>query len=213
MGRPSAADFSRDIAQEPADWRGTVADPGGDHQAERATRHHARLIVDAAPGIRSRSTASRWPLGVDPRCTVHVRLALAKGADDLGISTLAPSIVYLSTAPNRKDTPMTSSDTTKVQEAPSGGHGHDHPFQVTVRTLAGHHVSETVRPDDTVAELTAKAIEHFVAKGELVPGDYALTLPRTGGEAELDPTAILRDAGVVEGDVLVLVSRQPHVDG
>jgi hypothetical protein len=108
---------------------------------------------------------------------------------------------------------MTFSDTTNVQEAPGGGHGHIHPFQVTVRTLAGHHVSEMVRPDDTVAELTAKAVKHFVAKGELVPGDYALTLPRTGGEAELDPTATLGDAGVVEGDVLVLVSHKPHVDG
>jgi hypothetical protein len=65
---------------------------------------------------------------------------------------------------------MTSSDTTNVQEAEAtgGGHGHNHPFQVTVRTLAGHHVSETVRPDDTVTELTARTVKHFVAKGELV---------------------------------------------
>lgn len=95
----------------------------------------------------------------------------------------------------------------------SGGDADNHPFKVTVRTLAGHHVAETVKPDDTVAELTAKAVKHFVAKGELVVGDYVLTLPRTGGEAELDPTAALRDAGVVEGDVLVLVSRKPQVDG
>lgn len=108
---------------------------------------------------------------------------------------------------------MTSSDTTKAQEAQSGDHGHNHPFQVTVRTLAGHHVSETVRPDDTVAELTTTTVKHFVAKGELTPGDYALTLPRTGGEAELDSTATLRNAGVVEGDVLVLISHKPHVDG
>lgn len=108
---------------------------------------------------------------------------------------------------------MPTVDTPHAQQTMSGGHADNRPFKVTVRTLAGHHVAETVKPDDTVAELTAKAVKHFVAKGELVAGDYALTLPRTGGEAELDPTATLRDAGVVEGDVLVLVSRKPQVDG
>ncbi len=108
---------------------------------------------------------------------------------------------------------MPTVDTPHAQQTMSGGHADTHPFKVTVRTLAGHHVAETVKPDDTVAELAAKAVKHFVAKGELVAGDYALTLPRTGGEAELDPTATLRDAGLVESDVLVLVSRKPQVDG
>jgi hypothetical protein len=108
---------------------------------------------------------------------------------------------------------MPTADTPHAQQTMSGGYGDNHPFKVTVRTLAGHHVAETVKPDDTVAELTAKAVKHFVARGELVAGDYALTLPRTGGEAELDPTAALRDVGIVEGDVLVLVSRKPQVDG
>ena len=93
------------------------------------------------------------------------------------------------------------------------GHNPNHPFKVTVRTLAGHRLSQTVKPNDTVAELTVETVKHFVAKGELVEGDYMLTLPRTGGEAELDPTASLRDIGVVEGDVLVLVNRKPQVDG
>ncbi len=100
-----------------------------------------------------------------------------------------------------------------MQQTAPGSHGDNHPFKVTVRTLAGHHVAETVRPDEKVAELTAEAVKHFVAKGELAAGDYALTLPRTGGEAELDPTATLCDAGVVEGDVLVLVNRKPQTDG
>ena len=108
---------------------------------------------------------------------------------------------------------MTTADSSQRQQTVAGGHRGSHPFKVTVRTLAGHHVSETVKPGDTVAELTAEAVKHFVAKGELTAGDYALTLPRTGGEAELDPTATLRDAGVVEGDVLVLVNRKPQVDG
>jgi hypothetical protein len=95
---------------------------------------------------------------------------------------------------------------------PSGGHRHNHPLQVTVRTLAGHHVSEALRPDDTVAELTAKTVKQFVAKSKLVPGDYALTLPRLAvkpSSTRPRPCAMR----VVEGDVLVLVSHKPHVDG
>lgn len=87
------------------------------------------------------------------------------------------------------------------------------PFKISIKTLAGHSLKDNVKPDDSVAEVTDKAVKHFVAKGELAPGEYALTLPRTGGEAELDPTATLSEAGVVEDDVLVLVSRKPQVDG
>jgi hypothetical protein len=108
---------------------------------------------------------------------------------------------------------MPTEDTQHPQRTMSGSRGDNHSFNVTVRTLAGHRVAVTVRPDEKVAELTARAVKHFVAEGELAAGDYALTLPRTGGEAELDPTATLRDAGVVEGDVLVLVNRKPQTDG
>lgn len=116
---------------------------------------------------------------------------------------------------------MTNTGTTKheqgdgQQEQHDGkpGQGGGHPFKVTVRTLAGHSRKDTVKPSDTVAELTDDAVKHFVAKGELTDGAYALTLPRTGADAELDPTATLHDAGVVEDDVLVLVSRKPQVDG
>ena len=93
------------------------------------------------------------------------------------------------------------------------GRGGDKPFEVTVRTMAGHSRKDTVKPSDTVAEVTDDAVKHFVSKSELTAGAYALTLPRTGGDAELDPTAALRDAGVVEDDVLVLISRKPQVDG
>jgi hypothetical protein len=77
-----------------------------------------------------------------------------------------------------------------------------------VRTLAGHSRKDTVKPSDTVAELIDDAVKHFVAKGELTDGAYALTLPRTGADAELDPTATLHDAGVVEDDVLVRPGEQ-----
>lgn len=85
-------------------------------------------------------------------------------------------------------------------------------YDVTIRTLAGHHHSEEVHDTEKVSTLTARAVKDFEAKGQLNPGDYALTLPRLG-EAGLDPTARLHDAGVVRGDVLVLVSRTPQVDG
>jgi hypothetical protein len=87
------------------------------------------------------------------------------------------------------------------------------PFEISVRTLAGHSSRDAVKLDDLVAEVGDRAVKHFVAKGELAAGDYALTLPRTGGEAELDPTAPMAEAGVVEDDVLVLVSRKPQVNG
>ncbi|GAA4733800.1 hypothetical protein GCM10023328_11600 [Modestobacter marinus] len=88
-----------------------------------------------------------------------------------------------------------------------------HPFKVTVRTLAGHSRKETVKPTDTVREVTADAVKYFVHRGQLPEGGYALTLPRTGHQAELDPTATVRDAGIVEDDVLVLINRAPQVDG
>lgn len=108
---------------------------------------------------------------------------------------------------------MPNTDVPQGQHDEQAGHGGDnHPFHVTVRTLAGHQVRETVKPDDKVADLTREAVKYFVHKGELVDGEYALTLPR-GGEGELDPTSILRHAGVREDDVLVLINRKPQVDG
>ena len=96
---------------------------------------------------------------------------------------------------------------------PSPGSPPDHPFHIVVRTLAGHSDKQTVKPSDIVAEVTHEAVTHFVSRGELVTGAYALTLPRSGSGAELDPTSTLHDAGVVAEDVLVLINRAPQVDG
>lgn len=89
----------------------------------------------------------------------------------------------------------------------------NHSIKITVRTMAGHSRKETVKPDDRVADLTDDAVKYFANRGDITEGKYALTLPRLSGEAELDPTARVRDAGIVEGDVLVLVSRKPQADG
>lgn len=86
-------------------------------------------------------------------------------------------------------------------------------YDVTIRTLAGHHLTEEVHDTERVAKVTDKAVKEFVLRGQLAAGDYALTLPRLNAEAELDPAATLSSVGVEHHDVLVLVSRQPQVDG
>lgn len=88
----------------------------------------------------------------------------------------------------------------------------DHPFKVTCRSLAGHSDKVTVKPSDTVGEVTDKEVKRFIAKGWLTVGDYSLSLPRLSNN-ELDPSATFGDLGIVEGDVLVLVNRKPQVDG
>jgi hypothetical protein len=90
--------------------------------------------------------------------------------------------------------------------------GNDHPFKVTVRSLAGQSDEVTVKPSDTIAEVRDKEVKLFVSKQWLTAGDYSLTLPRISGN-ELDPTATFGDLGIVEGDVLVLINRKPQVDG
>ena len=95
---------------------------------------------------------------------------------------------------------------------PTKGHGKK-PFKIVIRTLAGHSRKDTVKPDATVAEVTDDAVTYFVHKNELGAGEYALTLPRMGADAELDATASLTSVGVIDDDVLVLVSRKPQIDG
>lgn len=92
------------------------------------------------------------------------------------------------------------------------GHGQDHPFKVTVRSLAGHSNTVTIKPSDAIGEVRDKAVQKFISKGWLTAGEYALTLPRVS-DNELDPTATFGDLGVVEDDVLVLINRKPQVDG
>ena len=101
---------------------------------------------------------------------------------------------------------------TESDKKPEPGHGTDHPLKITVRSLAGHSDKVTVKPSYEVGEVRDDEVKHFVSKGWLTPGEYALTLPRVS-ENELDPTATFADLGVVEGDVLVLINRKPQVDG
>lgn len=88
----------------------------------------------------------------------------------------------------------------------------DHAFKVTVRSLAGHSDKVTVKPSDTIGEVTDKEVKYFVNKEWLTAGDYSLSLPRVS-DNELDPSATFGDLGIVEDDVLVLINRKPQVDG
>lgn len=86
-------------------------------------------------------------------------------------------------------------------------------YPVVVRTLAGHTDAVTVHATETIAALTDREVTHFQTRHELGAGSYALSLPRRGSSANLDPTATLAEAGVRVGDVLVLIERTPQVDG
>ena len=102
----------------------------------------------------------------------------------------------------------TESDTQPSKPRP----GTDHPFKVTVRSLAGHSDEVTVKPSHTLGEVSDKEVKFFVNKGWLTTGDYSLSLPRVS-DNELDPSATVGDVGIVEGDVLVLINLKPQVDG
>lgn len=44
-------------------------------------------------------------------------------------------------------------------------YGDDHPFKVTVRSLAGHSDTVTTKPSDMVGEVRDKEVKHFISKG------------------------------------------------
>ena len=59
---------------------------------------------------------------------------------------------------------------------------------MTVRSLAGHSDKVTVKPNDTIGEITDKEVEHFIKKGwGPTAGDYSLTLPRISGNKPTRP--------------------------
>jgi hypothetical protein len=60
--------------------------------------------------------------------------------------------------------------------------------------------------------LTERAIGHFVGLQLLEPGAFRLGLRRGDTLVDLAPDAVLLAQGLVEGDVLHLISTQPQVD-
>lgn len=84
---------------------------------------------------------------------------------------------------------------------------------VTVRTPAGMSSAFAVEEDDTAEQLTERSVEYFVAHDQLEPGTFRLGLVRGGSIVDLSGEVLLFVEGVVEGDVLHLLSTEPQVDG
>lgn len=68
--------------------------------------------------------------------------------------------------------------------------------------------------DSTVAEARDAALAHFIAEHQMETGEYDLARIHKGEALPpLDPSATLKDAGVKKHDRLVLVPKEPQVDG
>ncbi len=84
---------------------------------------------------------------------------------------------------------------------------------VTVRTPAGASSAFAIQKVDTVEGLTDRAVAFFVSRELLEPGRFRLGLIRDGEVIDLDPGDRLVRKGVIEGDVLHLLTCEDQVDG
>jgi hypothetical protein len=84
---------------------------------------------------------------------------------------------------------------------------------VTVRTPAGASSAFAVEPDDTAGQLTVRALRHFERLDMIEPGAFRIGLLRGNAIVDLEIDTLLLPAGVVEGDVLHLLTSEPQVDG
>lgn len=98
--------------------------------------------------------------------------------------------------------------TAAVTESKAG-----HCLGVTVRTPAGASSAFAIKRSDTAEELTDRSVAFFVSRELLEPGPFRLGLVRVGGIVDLDPEDRLGHEGVVEGDVLHLITCEDQVDG
>jgi hypothetical protein len=84
---------------------------------------------------------------------------------------------------------------------------------VTVRTPAGASSAFAIDRNTSAARLTERAVDYFVDRDLLEPGPFRLGLVRGGTIVDLIPDIRLISEGVVEGDVLHLLTTEPQVDG
>lgn len=95
------------------------------------------------------------------------------------------------------------------------GHGHGSRLELVIRATNGAvWTTDDFKPNTKVRRVIKAALEHFIEEGAMGPGDYRLarvidgeTRPPLGEEDDLE------EAGVRDGDVLVLIAREPQVDG
>jgi len=84
---------------------------------------------------------------------------------------------------------------------------------VTVRTPAGAGSAFGVERQETSGGLVERSVDWFVRRGQLEPGPFRLGLLRGATIVDLAADEGLAGAGVEEGDVLHLLTREPQVDG
>lgn len=92
-------------------------------------------------------------------------------------------------------------------------HKNKHDITVTVRTPAGLGDEFELKDHDRVDKTTKTAVDHFVAKNQLAPGNYGLALVRDGVAKDLNAAGRLDDYDIVDGDVLQLFPKDAQVDG
>lgn len=67
---------------------------------------------------------------------------------------------------------------------------------------------------DKVEHVRDRAVKHFVKKEEMSEGEYEIALLHDGvAQPPLDPAERLEDVGVHDHSHLVLVPKEPQVDG
>lgn len=89
-----------------------------------------------------------------------------------------------------------------------------HTLHLTIRATNGATWDTAeFHPHQKIALVDRKAVEHFVAASAMTDGDYALALVGDGAPQVLNDAANLEDAGVTDHATLVLVTREPQVDG
>ena len=86
-------------------------------------------------------------------------------------------------------------------------------FGVTVRTPAGASSAFAIKKNDRAEDLTARTVDFFVDRELLEPGHFRLGLVRDGEIVDLEADDRLGRKGVVEGDVLHLLTCEDQVDG
>lgn len=91
----------------------------------------------------------------------------------------------------------------------------DKNLNLTIRATNGATwTTDEFRTNTKVKQVVKKAVDHFIAEGAMSAGDYRLALVVNGqAQPPLDEEAQLGDVGVDDGALLVLVPRQPQVDG
>jgi hypothetical protein len=86
-------------------------------------------------------------------------------------------------------------------------------FGVTIRTPAGANSAFATKQNDTAQELIDRSLAYFVSHELLENGPFRLGLVRDGQIVDLDDGDRLGRKGVVEGDVLHLITCEDQVDG